>query len=64
MHILALAEASDVYGAAWLTASCGEIIVPHAPQGLRDSLERYAAWAKASGHNALSKRYEALIARA
>ncbi|GAC1514146.1 MAG: adenylate/guanylate cyclase domain-containing protein [Gemmatimonadaceae bacterium] len=64
MQILALAEASDVYGAAWLTASCGEMIVPHAPQGLRDSLERYAAWAKASGHNALSKRYEGLLGRA
>ena len=40
---LALADPSDVYGAAWLTAEFGEEMRPHAPELVTEALQRYAS---------------------
>ena len=60
---LIMAEASDFYCAAWLTAECADTLLEYDPEGIRDSVNRYAGRAKDLGFAEISKRYEQLLAR-
>jgi diguanylate cyclase (GGDEF)-like protein len=60
---IALAEASDLYSAAWLTAACADVLHRHDPAYMRDSVTRYAARVKDLGYNEMSRRYAELLAR-
>jgi hypothetical protein len=56
---LTLAEASDVYTAAWLAAACGEAL--RRSQHLRPFLERYASKVGELGYSEMTKRYVELM---
>ena len=60
---LALADVTDVYGAAWLTAQCADVLKEHDPVVMQASLHRYAARAEGLGYTAVSKRYGELLAQ-
>lgn len=57
---VSLAEAADVYNAAWLTAECASALSRFDPARLRPSIDRYTARVKALGYPELTRRYEAL----
>jgi hypothetical protein len=61
---LALAESSDRYGAAWITAQCAEFLLEHDPARVRTCVQQYAGWVKEYGYNEMSRRYDDLLARA
>ena len=60
---LTLAEASDLYSAAWLTAACAEVLERHDPTYMRSSVNRFAERVKELGYNEMSRRYADLLAR-
>jgi tetratricopeptide (TPR) repeat protein len=60
---LALAEPTDFYCAAWLTAECADILVEHGREEIRESVNRFAPRAKNLGLIEISKKYEDLLAR-
>jgi diguanylate cyclase (GGDEF)-like protein len=58
---LALAEASDAYGATWLTAICAPILLRHDDDYIREPLIRNAERATAMGLAAVARRYEEIL---
>jgi hypothetical protein len=58
---IAMADVTDVYGAAWLTAQCADILKAHDPVVMQASLHRYAARVEGLGYAAMSKRYGELL---
>jgi tetratricopeptide (TPR) repeat protein len=60
---LALAEASDFYGAAWLIAECADILDAHDRALLRSSVNRFAPQVESQGYHGMSRRYTELLAR-
>jgi len=60
---LALAESTDFYCAAWLTAECADILLEHDREEIRESVNRFAPRVKVLGLTEISKKYEDLLAR-
>jgi tetratricopeptide (TPR) repeat protein len=58
---LALAQPSDVYGAASLTAEFGEEIRPHAPELVNDALQRYASRPEVLANPKIRDRFTVLL---
>jgi diguanylate cyclase (GGDEF)-like protein len=56
----ALAETTDLYSAAWLTAACADALYPLNPERIRDTLKRYSREVGALGIVDLTRKYEAL----
>ena len=56
----ALAEVSDLYSAAWLTAACADSLFPLDPERIRTTLQRYSREVGALGFIDLTRKYEAL----
>ena len=59
-----LADASDVYSAAWLTAECGDVLLDHDPDRIRSAVERFAEQIRGLGYASMVKRYDDLLSRA
>jgi len=60
---LALAETSELYAAAWLTAACADSVKPHGSARLDDFIRRYAERVADLGYTEMAKRYEVLTAQ-
>jgi tetratricopeptide (TPR) repeat protein len=60
---VALAESSDVYNAAWLTAACADALFDFDGSAMRSSISRYTERVHELGYAELTKRYEALSKR-
>jgi tetratricopeptide (TPR) repeat protein len=58
---LALAEAADMYNAAWLTVACAEALMVFSPHQVKASIERYRERVRALGYPEMTRRYEALV---
>lgn len=58
---LALANPSDVYGAAWLTAEFGEEMRPHAPDLVTEALNRYASRPEVLANPRIRDRFTVLL---
>jgi len=58
-----LAESSDLYCAAWLTASCAEDLLNFDREGVRSSIQRYSERVRELGYAEMTRRYDALIQR-
>ena len=58
---LALANPSDVYGAAWLTAEFGEEMRPHAPDLVIEALNRYASRPEVLANPRIRDRFAVLL---
>jgi tetratricopeptide (TPR) repeat protein len=58
-----LADASDGYSAAWLTAECAAVLMDHAPDHIRSSVERFSEQVRTFGYAELVKRYDGLLSR-
>ncbi|MEX2154991.1 MAG: tetratricopeptide repeat protein, partial [Gemmatimonadaceae bacterium] len=61
---LGLAESTDLYSAAWLTAACADSLYPLNPKHIRDTMQRYSREVGALGIVDLTRKYEALEALA
>src|SRR5437868_3842053 len=57
---LALAEAADVYNAAWLTAICAESLMRIDPDHVKVSIRRYREMVRDLGYPEMTRRYEVL----
>lgn len=60
---VALAEANDLYCAAWLTVECAALLMDHDPDRIRPSVTRYVDRVKSLGLEEMNRRYAALLAR-
>jgi len=60
---VALAESSDLYCAAWLTASCADALFEIDPERVKSSIRRYGERVKRLGYAEMTRRYDALIRR-
>jgi GGDEF domain-containing protein/tetratricopeptide (TPR) repeat protein len=58
---LELAEATDMYNAAWLTVSCADALLAFAPERVRASIDRYLDRVRQLGYPEMTRRYEALV---
>ena len=58
-----LADASDVYTAAWFTAECAGVLYEQDPERIRAAVERFADAVREQGYSELIKRYDELLAR-
>ena len=56
----ALAETTDLYSAAWLTAACADALYALNPERIRSTLKRYSREVGALGIVDLTRKYEAL----
>src|SRR3954462_15294754 len=56
------AESSDLYTAAWLTAICGQTLLPHAPKQMRTWIERFRSHVEEFGYAGIAKRFNELVA--
>ena len=63
-HSRTVADANDVYTAAWLTAECASVLYEQDPERIRQAVERYADPVRALGYVRLITRYEELLSRA
>jgi len=57
---LALAEAVDVYSAAWLAAACADSLSGHQSTRVGSLIGRYATRVKGLGYPEMTRRYDAL----
>jgi GGDEF domain-containing protein/tetratricopeptide (TPR) repeat protein len=55
-----LAEATDMYTAAWLTVSCADALMTFAPERVKSSILRYRTRVRDLGYPEMTRRYEAL----
>ena len=60
---ISLAEATDFYSAAWLTAECADILIEFDRERIRSSVTRFADKAKDFGLSEISRRYADVLAR-
>jgi len=58
-----LAEASDLYCAAWLTAACADSLYEFDKETVKSSIRRYSERVKALGYAEMTRRYDVLIQR-
>jgi tetratricopeptide (TPR) repeat protein len=58
-----LAESSDLYCAAWLTATCADALFEFDGDTVRTSIRRYSERVKELGYAEMTRRYDALIQR-
>jgi tetratricopeptide (TPR) repeat protein len=58
---LTLADPSDIYGAAWLTAEFGEEIRAYAPALVEDAVKRYGARPEVLGNPRIRDRFTVLL---
>jgi len=58
---LTLAEATDMYNAAWLTVWCADALLAFAPDRVKASIERYRDRVRQLGYPEMARRYEALV---
>ena len=56
-----VAESSDLYTAAWLTATCSRTLFTLAPQRMRAWIERFRAPIEEFGYSGIAKRFKELI---
>lgn len=57
---ISLAEAADLYNAAWLTAICAESLLRFDPERVKLSIRRYTTRVRDLGYPEMTRRYEAL----
>jgi len=57
---VAMADAADLYSAAWLTAACAPLLRSHAPGTVREQVARYAARVATLGYEDMTRRYAGL----
>jgi diguanylate cyclase (GGDEF)-like protein len=57
-----LAEQTDVYNAAWLTAICADALRRIDPRRVNVSVTRYSEKVRSLGYPEMTRRYEALVA--
>jgi tetratricopeptide (TPR) repeat protein len=55
-----LAEAADLYSAAWLTAACAEALMAFDAERVKVTIRRYKSRVKELGYPEMTRRYEAL----
>ena len=60
---LALMDTSDGYSAAWLTSTCAEVLLPHAPDAVRGWVERYSAHVQGMGYGEMNRKFEEILTR-
>ncbi|NUO63899.1 MAG: diguanylate cyclase [Gemmatimonadaceae bacterium] len=60
---LAMAEAADLYIAAWLTAACANALYEVAPDRVRQLAESYSGRVKGMGYSEIDRQLEELLAR-
>jgi tetratricopeptide (TPR) repeat protein len=60
---VSLAESSDVYNAAWLTAACADALFEFDESAIKSSITRYTERVKELGYAEMTKRYEVLSRR-
>jgi diguanylate cyclase (GGDEF)-like protein len=58
---LAIAEASDIYGAAWLVAACGEALLPVAEGRVRHLIEQYRDKVRELGYGEMYRRLDTIL---
>ena len=58
-----LAEETDFYSAAWLTAECADILIDIDRERIRSSVNRFADKAREFGLSEISRRYQDVLAR-
>ena len=58
-----LAESSDLYCAAWLTASCADDLIELDAEGVKSSVRRYGERVRKLGYAEMTRRYDALLSR-
>jgi hypothetical protein len=56
-----VAESSDLYTAAWLTATCSRTLLSLAPNRMRTWIERYRSPIDEFGYKGIAKRFNELI---
>jgi tetratricopeptide (TPR) repeat protein len=59
---VSLAEAADLYSAAWLTAACAEALMAFDAEHVKVTISRYKSRVKELGYPEMTRRYEALVA--
>jgi diguanylate cyclase (GGDEF)-like protein len=60
---VSLAESSDLYCAAWLTASCANDLIELDVEGVKSSVRRYGDRVRKLGYAEMTRRYDALLSR-
>jgi tetratricopeptide (TPR) repeat protein len=55
-----LAEAADLYSAAWLTAACAEALMVFDAERVKVTIDRYRSRVKELGYPEMTRRYDAL----
>jgi tetratricopeptide (TPR) repeat protein len=60
---VSLAESSDLYCAAWLTASCADDLIELDAEGVKSSVRRYGERVRKLGYAEMTRRYDALLSR-
>jgi tetratricopeptide (TPR) repeat protein len=56
-----VAEASDLYTAAWLTATCSRTLLSLAPDRMRTWIERFRSPIEEFGYSGIAKRFNELV---
>jgi len=60
---VSLAESSDLYCAAWLTASCADDLFAVDPTAVKSSIQHYDERVRKLGYAEMTRRYDALVQR-
>ena len=60
---VSLAESSDLYCAAWLTASCADDLLSLDQERVKSSIQRYGDRVRKLGYAEMTRRYDILIRR-
>jgi diguanylate cyclase (GGDEF)-like protein len=58
---VAVAEVSDLYTAAWLTATCARTLISAAPTGMRTWIERFRSPIQEFGYAGIAKQFNELL---
>lgn len=54
------AEEYDIYSVAWLTAACADLLMPHYPDQILATVQRYSGQVASLGFTELIRKYQAL----
>ena len=63
MAAATLAESSDLYCAAWLTATCADDLMGIDPKTVKSSISRYGERVRKLGYAEMTRRYDSLLSR-
>ena len=58
-----LAEATDMYNAAWLTVACADALMSFSPEQVKASIAKYRERVVALGYPEMTRRYDSLASR-